>query len=200
MPHWPPVTLGGNAGGRGRPQHTIRESLTTRINPVSEAALACGDLAAARRWADDTLAAVSGWYRMRALTVRAFVAIAQGDPEQAERDAHDALAVGRPHQGYKRVADTLECLARLAADDRNHPYAARLLGAAAGMRRRMGNARYPMYQAGYDAAVRRSGKRWGRRTLTLPGPKGPRCPRRKRSPMRNGAAADANGPPAAGHR
>jgi DNA-binding CsgD family transcriptional regulator len=52
-----------------------------------------------------------------------------------------------------RLADTLECLARLAADDGNHPYAARLLGAADGIRQRMGHARFPMYQAGYDATV-----------------------------------------------
>ena len=51
------------------------------------------------------------------------------------------------------MADTLECLVRLAADEGNHPYAARLLGAADAIRRRMENARFPMYQAGYDAAV-----------------------------------------------
>jgi len=56
-------------------------------------------------------------------------------------------------RGYLRVADTLECLTRIVADDGNHPYAARLLGAAAGIRQRMGHARLPMYQAGYDAAV-----------------------------------------------
>ncbi len=51
------------------------------------------------------------------------------------------------------MADTLECLARLAADGGNYPYAARLLGAADGIRQRTGEARFPMYQAGYDAAV-----------------------------------------------
>jgi hypothetical protein len=55
--------------------------------------LAGGDLIAARRWADDAVAMSKGWaVLMRALTVRACVAIAQGEPEQAERDAHDALA------------------------------------------------------------------------------------------------------------
>jgi DNA-binding CsgD family transcriptional regulator len=52
-----------------------------------------------------------------------------------------------------RVADTLEWLARLAADDNNHHYAARLLGAAHATRQRMGHARFPMYQTGYDVAV-----------------------------------------------
>ncbi len=51
------------------------------------------------------------------------------------------------------VADTLECLARLATDDANHPYAARLVGAAETIRHRMGHARLPLYQAGYDATV-----------------------------------------------
>ena len=136
-------------------QHTNpqRGIFTKLITPVSEAALACGDLAVARRWADDTVARVSGWYQMRALTVRAFIATAQGDLEQAERDAHDALALAVHTRGYLRVGDTLECLTRVVADDGNYPYAARLLGAAAGIRQRMGHARLPMYQAGYDAAV-----------------------------------------------
>jgi DNA-binding CsgD family transcriptional regulator len=47
----------------------------------------------------------------------------------------------------------LECLARLAADDGNHTYATRLLGAAETMRQRTGQVRFPMYQAGYDAVV-----------------------------------------------
>jgi predicted ATPase/DNA-binding CsgD family transcriptional regulator len=136
-------------------RHTfpLREMFTKSFNPMAEAELACGDLAAARRSADDTVALVPGWFQLSALTVRAFVAIAQGEPEQAERDAHDALVVAARTQGYMRVADTLECLARLAADDGSHPYAARLLGAADGIRQRMGHARFPMYQAGYDATI-----------------------------------------------
>ncbi|HTY27203.1 MAG TPA: LuxR C-terminal-related transcriptional regulator, partial [Mycobacterium sp.] len=139
-----------NAWRHTNPQ---RELFTRQTTPMAEAALACGDLAVARRWADDTAATVSGWYRVRALTVRAFIAVSQGDTEQAERDVHDALTLAVRTRGYLRVADTLECLARLAADDCNHPYAARLLGAAAGIRQRMGIARMPMYQADYDSVV-----------------------------------------------
>jgi DNA-binding CsgD family transcriptional regulator len=136
-------------------RHTVplREVAIRGLSPMAEAALACGDLAAARRWADDTVAVVPGWYRMVALTVRAYIAIAQGEPSQADRDAHDALAVAARTRGYLRANDTLECLVRLAADDGNHPYAARLLGAAEAIRQRTGEARFPMYQAGYDAAV-----------------------------------------------
>jgi predicted ATPase/class 3 adenylate cyclase/DNA-binding CsgD family transcriptional regulator len=131
----------------------VREVFTKSIFSAAAAALACGDLAAARRWADDAVAVVPGWWQMVALTVRAFVAIAEGDPQGAERDAHDALAVAARTHGYLRVDETLECLARLAVDDGNHPYAARLLGAADGIRQRMGHVRLPMYQSGYDAAV-----------------------------------------------
>ena len=130
-----------------------REAFIRSFTPTAEAALACGDLAAARRWADDAVAVVSGWWQMVALTVRAVVAIAEGEPERAERDSHDALALAARTQGYLRVDDTLECLARLAADDGNHPYAARLLGAADAIRRRMGHPRLPMYQSGCDAVV-----------------------------------------------
>jgi DNA-binding CsgD family transcriptional regulator len=131
----------------------LREVFTRCVAPTAEAALACGDLVAARRWADEAVAAAPGWYQTLALSVRAFVAMAQNEPEQAERDAHDALTLAARTRGYLRVADALECLARLAADDGNHPYAARLLGAAQGVRQRTGHGRFPMYQAGYDAAV-----------------------------------------------
>ncbi|RUP01409.1 MAG: tetratricopeptide repeat protein, partial [Mycobacterium sp.] len=129
------------------------EMITRSINPAAEAALACGDLAAARQWADDTAAMVPGCHRTVALTIRALVAIAQGDPEQAERDAQEALTIAADNRGYVRVADTLECLARLAVDSGNHPYAARLLGAADAFRQHLEHVRYPVYQADYDAAV-----------------------------------------------
>jgi predicted ATPase/class 3 adenylate cyclase/DNA-binding CsgD family transcriptional regulator len=136
-------------------RHTlpVREVFTMSVNPMAEAALACGDLVAARRWADDTVAVAPGWTQILALVARAFVAIAQDEPDQAERDAHEALTVAARTQGYLRAADALECLARLAAGDGNHQHAARLLGAAEGMRERMGHARFPMYQADYDAVV-----------------------------------------------
>jgi predicted ATPase/class 3 adenylate cyclase/DNA-binding CsgD family transcriptional regulator len=136
-------------------QHTVpvREVFIRSTSARAESALACGDLVAARRWADEDVAVLPGWWQINALLPRAFVAIAQCDPEQAERDAHDALMVAVRTHGYLRVDDALECLARLAADDGNCAYAARLLGAAAALRQRIGHARFPMYQAGYDAAV-----------------------------------------------
>lgn len=131
------------------------EAITRAIAPMAEAALACADLTAARRWADEAVGMVQGCHRTVALTARALVAIAQDEPEQAERDAQEALTIAAGNQGYVRVADTLECLARLAVDSGNHPYAARLLGAADAFRQHLGHVRYPVYQAGYDAAVER---------------------------------------------
>ena len=136
-----------------RHTYPLKELFTRSAGPMAEAALGCGDLVAARRWADDAVAVVPGFHQVSALTARAFVALAQGEPDQAERDAHDALAIAMRMQGSLRVPNSLECLARLAADGGNHPYAARLFGAAHGIRQRTGEDRFPMYQAGYDAAV-----------------------------------------------
>jgi predicted ATPase/class 3 adenylate cyclase/DNA-binding CsgD family transcriptional regulator len=136
-------------------RHTVpqREVYIRSVNPLAEAALAGDDLAAARRWADDTAAVVPGCHQMWALTTRAYVAIAQDEPEQAERDTHEALAIALRTHAYLRLPDTLECLARLAADGANPHNAARLFGAADAIRQRTGQARFPAYQAGYDAAV-----------------------------------------------
>jgi hypothetical protein len=120
---------------------------------MPEALLACGELVATRRWADDTVAMVPGWHKMVALMARAHIALAQAEPEQAERDAHDALVIAAHTHGYLRLPDIVECLARLAAGDGNNQNAARLFGAADAVRQRIGVARFAVYQAGYDAAI-----------------------------------------------
>jgi DNA-binding CsgD family transcriptional regulator len=130
-----------------------REMYMRSWNPLAEAALASDDLAVARRWADDTVAVVPGCCRAFALTARANVALAQGEPEQAERDAREALRIAARTGGYLRLPDTLECLARLACAGSSHHTAARLFGAADALRKRNGQARFQVYQAGYDAAV-----------------------------------------------
>ena len=99
-------------------------------NPMAEVALARGDLITAGRWADQEVAASAGWHQARALTTRARTAIAKGDPDQAERDAHKALACAAEYKAHLAVPDILECLGRLAADGDSHRDAARLLGAA----------------------------------------------------------------------
>jgi predicted ATPase/class 3 adenylate cyclase/DNA-binding NarL/FixJ family response regulator len=128
------------------------ELFIRNVLPMAEAALGCGDLVAARRWADDTVAIVSGWHQMVALTARARVCMAQGLPDQAERDAHDALAIAGTTGGYLRVPDALECLASLAAE-KAHQHAARVFGAADGLRQRHGEVRFKIFQADYDSSV-----------------------------------------------
>ncbi len=119
----------------------------------AEAALADRDLAAARRWTDEAVSMSTGWWLMSALGTRARVAIAQGEPEQAERDAHDALARAADIQTRSGVADTLECLAALAGEDGSHREAARLIGAAHGIRERIGEVRFKVWDAAYEASV-----------------------------------------------
>ena len=105
---------------------------------VAQAALARGDLTAARRLADEAVASTTGLHLSVALTTRAGVAIAQGEPEQADRDAHDALATAASTGAYIAVPDPLECLAALAVGAGTHREAARLYGAAESIRRTHG--------------------------------------------------------------
>jgi DNA-binding CsgD family transcriptional regulator len=134
---------------------SVLPGYAAHLRPViAQAALAGGDLIAARSWADDAVAAAPGWsVLILALTARARVAIAQGEPEQAERDAHDALA--SVPEGFARLgtSDNLECLATLAVDTRSYREAAQLFGAAAAIRQRMGVVRFKIYDAGYEASV-----------------------------------------------
>jgi predicted ATPase/class 3 adenylate cyclase len=119
----------------------------------AQVALANGDLTAARRLADDAVSVVTGWHLMVALTARAQVAIAEGKPEDAERDAHDALACAAVSGAYVTLPDLLECLAGLIGDAGSHHEAARLFGAAGAMRHRIGVVRFLIHQAGYEASV-----------------------------------------------
>jgi DNA-binding CsgD family transcriptional regulator len=120
---------------------------------IAQAALAEGDLSAARRWADDAVTSTTGWNLTVALTTRARVSIAQGEPEQAERDAHDALTCAAEVEAYLGISDTLECLGTLAGEAGGHREAARLFGGAAALRQRMGAVRFKVWDAGYGASV-----------------------------------------------
>ena len=87
----------------------------------AQAALADGDLVAAQRAADEAVTAGAGWYSMWALITRARVALVRDEPDQAERDAHDALACAAELGAHLGVADILECLAAVAGDARQSP-------------------------------------------------------------------------------
>ena len=119
----------------------------------AQAALVGGDLVAAPRWADDAVSTTTGWYSAMALITRARVAIAQGEPEPAERDAHVALARAAEIKAHLFIPDILECLGTVANDAGSHREAARLFGAAHGIRQRMGAVRFKVWDAGYEASL-----------------------------------------------
>jgi len=123
------------------------------VERMAQVALAGGDLIAARRWADDAVSTTTGWWRMLALTTRARVTRTQGEPQEAERDLHDALLCGTDVQARVGVADILECLADLSSDGGSPREATRLLGAAHAIRQRIGEVRFKIYDAGYEASV-----------------------------------------------
>jgi len=138
----------------GRPLSSAVPQATGLQRVLSaEAALAGGDLVAARRWADDAVSTVTVAFLSDPLTTRARVAIAQGEPDQAERDAHDALAHAADVEAYLYIPDILECLGTLAVDAGSHREAARLFGGAGAIRQRMGAVRFKIYDASYEASV-----------------------------------------------
>jgi predicted ATPase/class 3 adenylate cyclase/DNA-binding CsgD family transcriptional regulator len=123
------------------------------LNPLAEVALARGDLVAARRWVDDAVSVMKGWHLATALTTGARVAIAQGELDRAEHDAHEALTVAETTGSHMAVPDILECLAALAGTAGAHRQAARHFGAADTLRQRTGTARYKIHDADYHASV-----------------------------------------------
>ena len=94
-----------------------------------------------------------GWHLVSALTTRARVAIAQGEPEQAERDAHDAFSHVADLKAYGAFPDILECLADLAGVAGRCREAARLFGAAEAIRKQTRLVRFKTYDADYNASV-----------------------------------------------
>ncbi len=150
----------GDVAGAAAASEAAQELLSVQgelaganTNPMAEVALARGDLITAGRWADQEVAASSGWHLARALTTRARIAIAKHEPDQAERDAHKALACAAEHGAHLAVPDILECLGRLAADGLGHRDAARLLAAANQIRRELGCVRFKVYDADYHSIL-----------------------------------------------
>jgi predicted ATPase/class 3 adenylate cyclase/DNA-binding CsgD family transcriptional regulator len=146
----------------GRLDFRTRRSAFSYVYLRAEVALAGGDFAAARRWADDAVSTTEeGWHQVVALTARARVAIADGLPEKAERDLHGALALAASSGARLVIPDILECLAALAADAGSHREAARHCGAASAIRERMGAVRFKIWDASYFAAVTALGNAMG---------------------------------------
>lgn len=126
------------------------------LDRLAVAEFAAGDLTAARRLADEAVAATTGfdmrYHAMEALLTSARVWSALGEVGRAQDDAHRALAVAAVIDARIGIADTLECLAGMAGGD-DHQAAARLFGAADSLRRSTGAVRFALYQPGYDADV-----------------------------------------------
>ena len=200
------------AAGDGAAAHEAREAARQDMIVVSgataavqrifnaEAALADRDLAAARRWADEAVSTTTGFWLSQALTTRARVAIAQGEPDQAEHDAHDALARAGEVEAYLFIPDILSASpgwpARPAVTAKPRGFSAqqRLFGSVWA---RSGS------RSGTPAMRRRWQRcemRWARRILNPRGSRARPCPPTRRSPTRSAAAANANDPPAAGPR
>jgi hypothetical protein len=114
-----------------------------------------GDLAEARHWADDSVAATAErpCHAALALTTRARVAIADGQPDEAEDFAHEALARAAAVNSYLGVPDLLECLAGLAGGAGSYREAARLYGASDAIRQRIGVVRFKIYDSDYAASA-----------------------------------------------
>ena len=130
---------------------------TASINSayVAQLELARGDLAGARRRADSAIGVVGGCTLGVVLRTRARIAIAERKPEEAGRDAHDALSTSAEVGAYLGVPDILDILAGLAGDADSHREAARLFGAADGIRQRTGEVRWRIHQSEYEESVAR---------------------------------------------
>lgn len=127
-----------------------------RVFNSVEVALARGDLDQARDWANRAVEVAVHWHRVAALVVRARVAIAAGAPDDAERDAHDALVCAVTSGVHLNIPDIIEVLAGLGPgeDISNRAGAARLFGAAQAIRERTGLTRFKIHEAAYQDSVR----------------------------------------------
>jgi predicted ATPase/class 3 adenylate cyclase/DNA-binding CsgD family transcriptional regulator len=125
------------------------------VNPLADVMLARGDCAAARDFADHAVSVGAGTSRAMGLVARARVEAAQGESDQAERDAREALAVAAQADAHLVTGDALECLAGLVGDAGSHREAARLLGAANTVRQHTGAVRFKVWDDGYAASVAR---------------------------------------------
>ena len=121
----------------------------------AEAAAALGDSETARAWADEAMAVTAGWHMAYGLVVRARTSLAQGRSGDAERDVQRALACIAESGAYLQLPDALECLAAAVGDRGAHGEAARLLGAAAAIRRSGGMVRFATREADHSALLAR---------------------------------------------
>lgn len=121
---------------------------------LAEVALARGDLTEARQVADAAVSSATGWHRILSLATRARVRLSEREPELCERDAYAALTQAVDLGAHLSLPDLFECLAAAACLNEIPHRSARLLGAAEGMRRRMGATRFAVHEVANHAALR----------------------------------------------
>jgi DNA-binding CsgD family transcriptional regulator len=136
-------------------ERTSWEPMTTGVFVVwaAQAALARGDLPAARRWAEDAVSMTKGVYLSWALVTRSRVEITDRDAQSAERDAHEALGIAAEVGGDLLIPEILERFADVAREAGSHPESVRFLGASDAIRGRMGAVRFRAFDADHAACV-----------------------------------------------
>jgi DNA-binding CsgD family transcriptional regulator len=126
---------------------------------LGRASLEVGDLAAANGALVDALAvaerAESPWVIAKVQHVRGLVAQAAGERRDAEELWHTALALRQARGFAPGIAESLEALATIAADEESYDEATRLLAASAALRSRIGFVHQPVERVRYEAAVER---------------------------------------------
>jgi DNA-binding CsgD family transcriptional regulator len=152
------LVAGNPAAALEASETAIRSSTNSAIEGAnlvwfSQAALACGDTARARRWADEAAAATTGMFLCLVLAVRVRVHVAERDWELAAADAYEGLTISAQMNAYMCAPDFLECLAEVAIETGVSRHAVRLLGAATVMRRRFGLPRFKIYDDDHQSLV-----------------------------------------------
>ena len=184
--------------------HTVPQApLPRALTPMTEALLACGDLAAARRWADEHSCRDSRQLPdERPRRARSRCNGARGKrPSRAGR--HDALALAARHRrAYCGCPKRSRCSARSACGERTTTVT--LPDSSAPRQRHpRHDGHRPMAGVSRSATTPLSPvleKHWAKRLRRRHGRKAPRCRPTRPSPMPSAAAGSASGPPADGSR
>lgn len=127
---------------------------------MGHARLATGDDTEAEAALDEARTVADSITNLRLAALASYhlgeLARRRGDHTKAEELHHQALSQ-RIRRGLRPgIAESLEALAALACDHESYQEAARLLGAAAGLRRSIGLVRWPADVPGHEADVTRA--------------------------------------------
>jgi len=119
-----------------------RLGITMTLNNISEIAFLQGRYELANEWLTETIALCRQLGAVRwlsfALGLAGRIACVRGDVADAAASLRESLDLAREIMDPLNMADTLESLAMLASRERRMERAARLLGAACGVRNAMG--------------------------------------------------------------